>query len=309
MANLEPTPYIWSDGKLIPWNEAQVHVLSHALHYGTGYFEGIRAYACADGSSAVFHLEEHMKRLVNSGKILNLTCPYTVDELCKATIATLVANKMKSAYIRPLSFVGYGALGVHPGENPIHTIIATWAWGAYLGAEALDSGVRVKTSSFARMHPNTHMGKAKASGNYVNSVLAKMEAVQDGYDEAIMLDTTGYVSEASGENIFIVRNSIIKTTPLTSILGGINRASVMTLAKDFGYEVVETQFTRDEVYCADEVFFTGTAAEVTPVREYDNRLIGAGKAGPVTKVLQKEFFDIVQGKNKKYTDWLTPYSF
>ena len=309
MANLEPTPYIWFDGKLVPWNEAQVHVLTHALHYGTGYFEGIRAYACADGTSAVFRLQEHMQRLVNSAKILNLPCPYSVDELCKATIETLVVNKMKTAYIRPLSFVGYGALGVHPGENPMHTIIAAWAWGAYLGAEALDLGVRVKTSSFNRMHPNTHMGKAKASGNYVNSVLAKMEAVQDGYDEGIMLDTNGYVSEATGENIFIVRGSLIKTTPLTSILEGINRASIITIAKDLGYEVVETQFTRDEVYCADEVFFTGTAAEVTPVREYDNRMIGEGKAGKITKVLQNAFFDVVQGNNKKYAEWLAPYSF
>lgn len=313
MAGLEPTPFIWFDGKLVPWNEAQVHVLTHALHYGTGYFEGIRAYDCGNNSSAIFRLEEHMQRLHNSAKILNLPCPYSVDELCKATVDTLVANKMQSAYIRPLSFVGYGALGVHPGTNPIHTIIAVWSWGAYLGAEALDLGVRAKTSSFSRMHPNTHMGKAKACGNYVNSVLAKTEAVQDGYDEGVMLDTNGYVSEATGENIFIVRKDAkgkpyIKTTPLTSILEGINRQSVIVLAQELGYEVVEAQFTRDEMYCADEIFFTGTAAEVTPVREYDNRVIGAGRAGAVTKDLQKAFFDVVSGANKEHADWLTTYT-
>lgn len=309
MAGLEPTPFIWFDGELVPWNEAKIHVLTHGLHYGTGYFEGIRAYKCANGQSAVFRLREHMQRMVNSAKILNLPCPYSIDQLCQATLDLLVANKMSTAYIRPISFVGYGALGVHPGTNPINTVIAAWNWGAYLGAEALEMGVRVKTSSYNRMHPNTHMGKAKACGNYVNSVLAKMEAVHDGYDEALLLDTNGFVSEASGENIFIVRGKTIKTTALTSILEGINRASVITLAKDLGYEVIETQFTRDEVYCADEMFFSGTAAEVTPVRELDNRIIGKGRAGEVTKHLQKEFFEIVQGNNPKYQDWLTPYNF
>ncbi len=309
MAGLEPTPFIWFDGELVPWNEAKIHVLTHGLHYGTGYFEGIRAYKCANGQSAVFRLRDHMQRMVNSAKILNLPCPYSIDQLCQATLDLLVANKMSTAYIRPISFVGYGALGVHPGTNPINTVIAAWNWGAYLGAEALEMGVRVKTSSYNRMHPNTHMGKAKACGNYVNSVLAKMEAVHDGYDEALLLDTNGFVSEASGENIFIVRGKTIKTTALTSILEGINRASVITLAKDLGYEVIETQFTRDEVYCADEMFFSGTAAEVTPVRELDNRIIGKGRAGEVTKHLQKEFFEIVQGNNPKYQDWLTPYNF
>ncbi len=309
MAGLEPTQFIWFDGELVPWNEAKIHVLTHGLHYGTGYFEGIRAYKCANGQSAVFRLREHMQRMVNSAKILNLPCPYSVDQLCQATLDLLIANKMSTAYIRPISFVGYGALGVHPGANPINTVIAAWNWGAYLGAEALEMGVRVKTSSYNRMHPNTHMGKAKACGNYVNSVLAKMEAVHDGYDEALLLDTNGFVSEASGENIFIVRGKTIKTTALTSILEGINRASVITLAKDLGYEVIETQFTRDEVYCADEMFFSGTAAEVTPVRELDNRIIGQGRAGEVTKHLQKEFFEIVQGNNPKYQDWLTSYNF
>ncbi len=308
MAKMEPSAYIWVDGKLVPWAEAQIHVLTHGLHYGTAYFEGIRAYHCADGRSAIFRLTEHSQRLLNSGKIIDLLCPYTVEELNKACLDLLVANKMKDAYIRPLSFVGYGNLGILPADNPINTIIAAWSWGTYLGPEALEKGVRVKTSSFSRLHPNTHMGKAKATGNYVNSVLAKQEAIKDGYDEAIMLDTAGYVSEATGANIFIIRDNVIKTTPLTSILEGITRNSVMTVAKDLGYDVVETQFTRDEVYCADEVFVTGTAAEITPIREYDNRVIGEGKAGKITKEIQKAFFEIVQGNNPNYKHWLTYYN-
>ncbi len=309
MPPLKPTPFIWFDGKLVPWQDANVHVLSHALHYGTGFFEGIRAYKTADGASAIFRLHEHMVRFVNSGKILGLKCPYTVEAMEKAVLDTMVGNKMPEGYIRPLGFVGYGALGVHPGDNPINVIVATWEWGAYLGEEGRDHGVRVKTSSFNRMHVNTMMTKAKAAGNYVNSVLAKTEVTKDGYDEAIMLDTNGYVSEATGENIFIVRGNTIKTTPLTSILEGINRDSLMTIARDLGYTVVEQQFTRDEVYIADEVFFCGTAAEVTPVREVDNRTIGIGKTGPVTKKLQDAFFQIVKGQNPKYAHWLTKYSY
>ncbi len=308
MPPLKPTPFIWFDGKLVPWQDANVHVLSHGLHYGTGFFEGIRAYKTADGASAIFRLHDHMARFVNSGKILGITSPYNVQELEKAVIDTMVGNKMPEGYIRPLAFVGYGALGVHPGDNPINTIIATWEWGAYLGEEGLDHGVRVKTSSFNRMHVNTLMTKAKAAGNYVNSVLAKTEVVRDGYDEAVMLDTNGYVSEATGENIFIVRGNTIKTTPLTSILEGINRDSLMILARDLGYTVVEQQFTRDEMYIADEVFFCGTAAEVTPVREVDNRKIGDGKTGPVTKKLQDAFFQVVKGQNPQYAHWLTKYT-
>ncbi len=308
MAKFEPTKYIWSDGKLVGWEEATVHVLSHALHYGTSYFEGIRAYQCSNGTSAVFRLKEHMQRLVNSGKIVGISCPYSIDELCNACVELLKANKMPDAYIRPLSFVGYGSVGILPQADAIKTIIAAWSWGAYLGPEALEMGVRAKTSSFARLHPNTHMGKSKAGGNYLNSVLAKQEAVQDGYDEAIMLDTQGFVSEATGANIFIVRDKVIKTTPLTSVLEGITRNSIIEIAKDLGYAVIETPFTRDEVYCADEVFFSGTAAELTPVREYDNRVIGEGKAGEVTKTLQNYFFEVVKGNNPKYQHWLTPYT-
>ena len=217
---LQKTEFIWFDGKLVPWDQAQVHVLAHGLHYGTGVFEGIRAYACPDGSSAVFRLPEHSKRLVNSAKILGIDMPYTADEISKAIVETVVANKLSEGYIRPLAFAGEGDMGVFPGNNPTHVIIAVWPWGAYLGAEALEKGIRIKTSSFARMHVNTLMSKAKAAGNYVNSVLAKMEVKQDGYDEALMLDTNGYVCEATGENFFIVRNGVIKTPPLTAILDG-----------------------------------------------------------------------------------------
>ena len=306
---LQKTEYIWYDGKLVPWDQAQVHVLAHGLHYGSGVFEGIRAYTCPDGSSSVFRLPEHAKRLINSGKIHGIKIPYTAEEMEKAIIETLVANKLPEGYIRPLSFVGYGEMGVYPGNNPVNTIIAVWPWGAYLGAEALEMGIRVKTSSFARMHVNTLMSKAKAAGNYVNSILAKMEVKADGYDEAVMLDTNGFVSEATGENIFIVRNGVIKTTPLTSILDGITRDSIVTIARDLGYVVEEQMFTRDELYIADEAFFSGTAAELTPIREVDGRIIGEGKAGAVTKALQTAYFNAVKGHDSRYAHWLTRYSF
>lgn len=299
---------IWFDGKQVPWDEANVHVLTHALHYGVGVFEGIRAYRCADGSSAVFRLREHVQRLFSSAKILRMEIPFTEDAIFDAIVETLQRNRLAEGYIRPLSFVGAGAMGVYPGDNPVQTIIAVWPWGAYLGAEALEKGIRVKTSSFARHHVNAMMTKAKASGNYVNSVLAKMEAKADGYDEALMLDVSGFVSEATGENIFMVRNGVIKTTPLTSILDGITRNSLMTLARDLGYEVVEQQFTRDELYVADEAFFCGTAAEVTPIREVDRRVIDKGSAGPVTKHLQQEYFRAVKGDNPRYDHWLHRYA-
>lgn len=305
---MQTMKYIWFDGKMLPWDEAQVHVLTHALHYGSGVFEGIRAYACTGGGSAVFRLEDHCKRLYNSAKIMRMNLPYTPEQLADACLETLTANGLSEGYIRPLSFVGYGEMGVFPGNNPIQTIIAVWPWGAYLGAEALEKGIRVKTSTFARAHVNTNMSKAKAAGNYVNSILAKIEAKDDGYDEAVMLDTNGYVSEATGENIFIVRDGIIKTTPWTSILGGITRQSIMTLAQDLGYTVLEQQFTRDEFYIADEAFFTGTAAELTPIRELDHRTIGQGQAGPVTKHLQREFFKLVKGENPQYEGWLHRYT-
>jgi branched-chain amino acid aminotransferase len=300
---------IWFDGKLVPWDEAQVHVLTHTLHYGVGVFEGIRCYTCADGGSAVFRLEEHVERLFLSAKINEMVIPFSQAEICQAILDTLKANKLAEGYVRPLSFIGAGAMGVFPADNPIQTIIATWPWGAYLGAEALEQGIRVKTSTFTRHHVNVMMTKAKTCGNYVNSVLAKREALADGYNEALMLDAEGYVSEATGENIFIVRNGVIKTSPLGSILAGITRESIMLLAEDLGYDVAEDRFTRDELYCADEAFFTGTAAEVTPIREVDRRVIGQGSRGPVTKALQEAYFKVLRGENPKYGKWLTRYGF
>jgi branched-chain amino acid aminotransferase len=296
---------IWMDGKLIPWDEANVHILTHTLHYGLGVFEGIRCYKCSDGRSAVFRLREHVQRLFGSAKISFIDIPYSVDDIAEAIIETLKVNNMEEGYIRPIVFIGDGAMGVHPQKNPIRTAIVVWKWGAYLGDDGLTKGIRVKTSSFTRHHVNTSMTKSKTCGYYVNSILAKLEVTKAGYDEAIMLDTEGYVSEGSGENIFIVKDNKIKTTPLTSILNGITRDAIIKLAKDLGYTILEERFTRDEVYTADEAFFTGTAAEVTPIREIDDRTIGNGAAGPVTKKLQKVFFDSVKGDNKKYESWLT----
>jgi branched-chain amino acid aminotransferase len=303
------TDFIWMDGTMTPWDQANVHVLTHTLHYGLGVFEGIRAYAGADGSSAVYRLKEHVSRLFGSAKILGLTVPFAQEQIVEACVATLVANKMAEGYIRPLVFVGSGvSMGVNPADNPIRVAIAVWPWGAYLGPEALERGIRIRTSSFTRYHVNSMMAKAKAVGNYVNSVLAKTEALADGYDEAMMLDAAGYVAEGSGENLFIVQNGRIKTPPLTNVLAGITRDSLIILAKELGYEVVEQYFTRDDVYTADEVFFTGTAAELTPIREVDRRVIGEGHAGPVAKALQAAFFKVVKGENPKYANWLYPYS-
>ena len=299
---------IWFDGKLVPWDEANIHVLTHALHYGTGVFEGIRAYQCSDGKSAVFRLEEHMQRLIDSAHIMGFKVPYDKAALVDAAIETLKVNKLPAAYIRPLVFVGTGVMGVHPGKNPIQVVIATWPWGAYLGEEALDKGIRVCTSSYTRHHVNVMMTKSKCTGNYVNSVLAKTEAVADGYDEAVMLDAQGYVAEGSGENLFMVRHGIIKTPPLGNVLQGFTRDSIIKLARDLGYEVQEQLISRDKLYIADEVFFTGTAAEITPIREVDHRQIGEGHAGPVAKHLQSEFFKIVKGENPKYAHWLHRYS-
>jgi branched-chain amino acid aminotransferase len=270
-------------------------------------FEGIRAYECADGRSAVFRLEEHIDRLVDSAHILGFKIPFSAQELVSACVETLQANGQKNGYLRPLVFVGEGAMGVHPSTNPIRVIIATWPWGAYLGEEALAKGIRVCGSSYARHHVNVMMTKAKCSGNYVNSVLAKTEAVANGYDEAVMLDTQGYVAEGSGENIFIVKNDVIKTPPLGNVLGGFTRDSIITLAQELGYEVREEPIGRDAVYIADEAFFSGTAAEITPIREMDRRQIGEGHAGPVTALLQQEFFRIVKGENEDYADWLHYY--
>jgi branched-chain amino acid aminotransferase len=295
---------IWFDGRLIPWEEATVHVMTHTLHYGDGVFEGIRCYHCSDGSSAVFRLQEHVERLFNSAKILQLEIPFTSEEVSSAILETLKANNLREGYVRPLAFAGEGGRGINPGNAPVHLMIAVWPWGAYLGDEGMDKGIRVKTSSYARHHVNVMMTKSKICGNYVNSVLAKREALSDGYDEALMLDTDGYVAEATGENLFMVRNSVLTTPPSDSILPGITRDALITLARDMGYEVREERVSRDAVYTAEEAFFSGTAAEVTPIRELDRRVVGQGEAGPVTKLLQQEFFRVVKGDNLKYAGWL-----
>ena len=295
---------IWLDGKFVLWDQANVHVLTHTLHYGLAVFEGIRCYLCQDGRSAVFRLREHIDRLFDSAQIGDLKIPFSKREVLEACKETLRVNQLREGYIRPIAFIGEGVMGVYPGNNPVRVAIATWSWGAYLGEGALEKGIRVKVSSYTRHHVNVMMTKAKISGNYVNSVLAKREAMKMGYDEALMLDTEGYVSEASGENIFMVKNGIMKTTPLTSILPGITRDSVIQIAKGKQIPIVEDKFTRDEIYTAQEAFFTGTAAEITPIREIDDRTIGEGKAGPVTKELQAAFFDVVKGRNPNFKEWL-----
>lgn len=296
--------FIWMDGKLVPWGEANVHVLTHTLHYGVGLFEGIRCYKGRSGS-AIFRLDEHVDRLFDSAHIFQLEMPFTKKQIADAIIKTVRANKLEECYIRPLVYIGYGQMGIYV-SGPVNVAIAAWPWGAYLGDEGIEKGIKVKVSSYTRHHVNITMTRAKFTGAYFNSQLAKREAKAAGCDEALLLDPEGYVAEGSGENVFIVRNGVIKTTPLTSILEGITRDAVMTLARDMGMTVVEQRFTRDEVYIAEEAFFTGTAAEVTPIREVDGRLIGGGKPGPVVKKLQKAFFDAVQGKKAKYKKWLTP---
>jgi branched-chain amino acid aminotransferase len=296
---------IWMDGKMIDWDKAHVHVLAHTLHYGLGVFEGIRCYRCQDGKSAVFRLKEHVDRLFDSALIAQITIPYSREEIGQAVIEILKINKLSEGYIRPIVFIGDGEMGLYVKEYPVRVAIACWSWGAYLGEEGLKKGIRAKISSFTRHHVNVSMTKAKISGNYVNSILAKKEVTAIGYDEAILLDTEGYICEASGENIFIVKDGIIKTPPPTSILKGITRDVVITIAQDKEIKVVEQRFTRDELYTADEAFFTGTAAEITPIREVDDRTIGEGKRGPTTKSIQDAFFDTVQGKEEKYKDWLS----
>jgi branched-chain amino acid aminotransferase len=294
---------IWMDGKLIDWRDANIHVLTHTLHYGMGVFEGVRAYKTNDGT-AIFRLKEHTKRLMNSAKIFQMEVPFDHATLEAAQLEVVRQNKLESCYIRPLIWVGSEKLGVSAKGNTIHVAIAAWPWGAYLGDDGLAKGIRVKTSSFTRHHVNVSMVRAKASGWYVNSILANQEAVTDGYDEALLLDVDGYVSEGSGENFFLVNNGKLYTPDLASCLDGITRDTVITLARDFGIQVIEKRITRDEVYTCDEAFFTGTAAEVTPIRELDNRTIGEGKRGPITEKLQSAFFDVVSGKNEKYGSWL-----
>ncbi|NWG39137.1 MAG: branched-chain amino acid transaminase [Hydrogenophilaceae bacterium] len=296
--------FIWYDGKLVNWRDATTHVLTHTLHYGMGVFEGVRAYQTPKGT-AIFRLQDHTDRLFRSAHILGMNMPYSKDEINEAQRAAVRENKLESAYIRPMAFYGAEAMGISARTLSTHVIVAAWKWGAYLGQEALDNGIRVKTSSFSRHHVNITMCKAKANGNYMNSILAHREAEQDGYDEALLLDVDGFVSEGSGENIFIVRKGRIYTPDLTSALEGITRDTIVQLANELGYEVIEKRITRDEVYSADEAFFTGTAAEVTPIRELDNRAIGSGTRGPVTQKLQALYFDCVQGRSAKHEGWLS----
>jgi len=296
---------IWLDGELVDWDAARVHVLTHTLHYGLGVFEGIRCYRTDDGRSAVFRLAEHVQRLFESAHINLLEVPFSQDEVSAAIRETLRANGLDEGYIRPLVFVGDGAMGLNPGDNPIRLTIIAYAWGAYLGEEGMEQGIRAKVSSFQRHHVNAKMAKGKTCGDYVNSILAKREALLDGYDEAIMLDSQGFVAEASGENLFLVRDGEITTPPLPTVLAGITRATAIELAREKGIAVTERSLGRDELYIADELFLTGTAAEVTPIREVDRRTIGAGARGPVTKALQAAFFDVVRGKDRKHEDWLT----
>ena len=296
---------IWFDGELVPWREAQVHVLTHTLHYGMGVFEGVRAYETEQGA-AIFRLEEHTDRLFRSAHIMGMKIPFTKDEINAAQCAAVRENNLSSAYLRPMCFYGAEGMGLRADNLKVHTIVAAWEWGAYLGADGIEKGIRIRTSSFTRHHVNISMCKAKANGHYINSMLALQEALRDGYDEALLLDVDGFVAEGSGENFFMVRNGIIYTPELTSALEGITRETVAVLAKELGYELREKRITRDEVYVADEAFFTGTAAEVTPIRELDNRTIGSGSRGPITEKLQSAFFDLVHGRLPAYKNWLTP---
>ena len=295
---------IWFNGDLVEWRSATTHVLTHTLHYGMGVFEGVRAYETPDGP-AIFRLQDHTKRLFNSAKIVGMQLPFTEEQINRAHIDVVKANNLASCYFRPMAYYGSGKLGVAPKQDDVQVILAAWAWGAYLGEECMRKGIRVRVSSFTRHHPNVTMIKAKANGNYMNSIMANTEATRDGYDEAILLDAQGYVAEGSGENIFTVRDGVLYTPALDVALDGITRRSVIAIASEMGLKVVEKRLTRDELYVADEVFFTGTAAEVTPIREIDGRQIGIGERGPITAEIQQRYFDIVQGKNPKYRDWLT----
>ncbi len=296
---------IWLDGRFVEWDAARVHVLTHTLHYGLGVFEGIRCYRTADDRSAVFRLGEHIRRLYDSAHINLMKVPFEPDQIEAACLETLRRNHLPAGYLRPLVFVGDGEMGLNPGNNAIRVAIIAWAWGKYLGDEGVERGIRAKISSFSRHFVNAKMTKGKTCGDYVNSILAKREALLDGYDEAILLDTQGLVSEASGENIFVVRDGVVATPTLSSVLGGITRATVIELARAKGIPIEERAITRDELYVADEVFLTGTAAEITPIREVDRRTIGAGGRGPIAATLQKAFCDVVAGREPKYERWLT----
>ena len=294
---------IWYDGKLVPWRDANTHVLTHSLHYGLAVFEGLRAYKTARGT-AIFRLKEHTDRLFNSAHIYMMKLPYDKATLMDAQSQVVRDNKLESCYVRPIAFYGSEKMGVSPKGASVHIAIAAWAWGAYLGADGLEKGIRVKTSSYARHHVNVTMPRAKIASTYANSILANMEATDHGYDEGLLLDVDGFVAEGAGENLFIVKDGIIQEPEIASALTGITRSTVHRLAKDLGLELVTKRLTRDDVYIADEAFFTGTAAEVTPIRELDGRQIGAGRRGPVTEKIQAAFFDIVNGRSEKYNDWL-----
>ncbi len=302
---IQATSFIWMDGKLVSWNDATVHVLTHTLHYGLGIFEGIRCYKGTSGT-AVFRLKDHTDRLFRSAKIVQIDIPFSSKEVNEAIVETVRANKLDEGYIRPLAFIGYGEMGLYAKNAKIRLSIAVWPWGTYLGEEGIRQGIRVTVSSFTRHHVNISLTRAKVTGYYVNSQLAKREAKEAGFDEAVLLDTDGFITEGPGENIFIVRNGVLKTTPMSSsILEGITRETILRLAQEQNIKTLEERFTRDDLYLADEAFFTGTAAEVTPIREVDGRIIGEGKPGPITQGLQKAFFDIVRGKEERHRDWLT----
>ena len=295
---------IWVDGEMVPWREAKVHVLTHSLHYGMGVFEGMRAYKTARGP-ALFRMAEHIERMFASAHILQMHIPFTQQQIADACVAAIRDNRLEDGYVRPLAFYGSEAMGVSAPNLSVHVIVAAWKWGEYLGDGALERGVRLRTSSYARHHVNVTMCRTKATGNYINSMLALREAQACGYDEALVLDVDGFVAEGSGENVFVIRKGVIYTPDITSALAGITRDTVMTLAAEAGYEVVEKRITRDEVYVADEAFFTGTAAEVTPIRSVDDRLIGEGKPGPITRALQERYFATVHGQHDGHLDWLT----
>ena len=295
---------IWMDGEMIPWRDATTHVLTHNLHYGMGVFEGVRAYR-AEGGTAIFRLREHTQRLFHSAHILRMKIPFDQQTLIDAQVESIRQNKLETGYLRPMAFYGSEGMGIRADNLKVHVIVASWEWGTYLGEESLRSGIRVQVSSYTRHHVNIAMCRAKANGHYINSMLALQEAVDNGYDEALLLDTNGFVMEGSGENLFIVRDNVIYTPDLTSALDGITRNTVMKIIADEGLELVEKRITRDEIYICDEAFFTGTAAEVTPVRELDNRQIGSGTRGPITERIQSRFFDAVHGRIPEYEDWLT----
>ncbi len=296
---------IWMDGQLVDWRDAKIHVLTHTLHYGCGVFEGVRAYNTVNGT-AIFRLQEHTQRFFNSAKILRMKLPFSQEELMEAQRLVVRENKLESCYLRPLAWIGSQKLGVSPKGNTIRVMLAAWPWGAYLGEEGLKKGIRVKTSSYTRHHVNITMTQAKAVSNYTNSILANMEATDEGYDEALLLDSQGFVSEGAGENVFVVKDGVIYTPDLSAgALNGITRNTVFSIAKDLGLEIVQKRITRDEIYISDELFFTGTAAEVTPIRELDRVEIGIGSRGPITEKIQNAFFDIVNGRNPKYAHWLT----